>query len=73
MLLFGCMNVEKNYSFLLLCVPCQEITQDYTKSLLRKHLNYFMIMYILFGRMFGRMGSNSKLNQEEKYIYIFTI
>ena len=42
MLLFSCMHVEKkhSYSFLLLCVPCQEITQDCTQSLLRNHLNY---------------------------------
>ena len=45
MLLFSCMHVEKkedknSFSFLLLCVPCQEITQDCTQSLLRNHLNY---------------------------------
>ena len=42
MLLFSCMHVEKAYRFLLLCVPCQEITQDCTQSLLRNHLNYLL-------------------------------
>ena len=47
MLLFSCMHVEKkenkySYNFLLLCVPCQEITQDCTQSLLRNHLNYVL-------------------------------
>ena len=48
MLLFSCMHVEKkeennySYSFLLLSVLCQEITQDCTQSLLRNHLNYVL-------------------------------
>ena len=33
------LHIEKSYSFLLLCVPCQEIIQDCTQSLLRNHLN----------------------------------
>ena len=33
---------KKSYSFRLLCVPCQEITQDCTQSLLRNHLNYVL-------------------------------
>ena len=40
MLLLSCMHVEKSYSFLLLCDPCQEITQDCTRLLLPNHLNY---------------------------------
>ena len=39
MLLFSCMHLEKSFSLLLMCVPCQEITQDCTQSLLRNHLN----------------------------------
>ena len=47
MLLFSCMHVEtkenkNSYSFLLLCVSCQEITQDCTQLLLRNHLNYVL-------------------------------
>ena len=33
---------KNSYSFLLLRVPCQEITQDCTQSLLRNHLNYVL-------------------------------
>ena len=43
MLLFSCLHVEKNYSVLLLCVPCQEITQDCMQLLLRNHLNYLKV------------------------------
>ena len=33
---------KNSYSFLLLCVPCQEITQDCTQSMLHNYLNYVL-------------------------------
>ena len=63
MLLFSCMHVEKKKKivivYLLLCVPCQEITQDCTQSLLRNHLNYALKVKARRSR--------------KKFIYIFII
>ena len=42
MLLLGCWHVERVKIFLLLCVPCHEITQDCTKSLLRNYLIIYL-------------------------------
>ena len=52
--LHACRKKKENknsYSFLLLCVPCQEITQDCTQSLLRNHLHHIehVTLHILYG------------------------